>query len=48
LVEVKSAGWTYDKYELQNKQKQTAGKSSGYNFEIWVYNRKGERVECHK
>lgn len=48
LIEVKSKGWTYDKWELKNKLKQHAGKDLGYNYEIWVYNRKGEKVECYK
>jgi hypothetical protein len=48
LIEVKSKGWTYDKFEMQNKLKQSAGKNAGYNYEIWVYDRKGKRVECHK
>lgn len=28
--------------------KQTAGKALGYEYEIWVYNSKGEKVECYK
>jgi hypothetical protein len=28
--------------------KQTAVKDAGYECEIWVYNREGEKVECHK
>jgi len=28
--------------------KQKAGKALGYEYEIWVYNRKGEKVECYK
>jgi hypothetical protein len=27
--------------------KQIAGKELGYNYELWIYNRKGERVECY-
>jgi hypothetical protein len=48
LIEVKSKGWTYDNWESKNKQKQQAGKEMGYNYEIWVFNRKGEKVECYK
>ena len=48
LIEVKSKGWTYDKWEPKNKQKQHAGKELGYNYEIWVYNSKGEKVEFYK
>jgi len=28
--------------------KQKAGKALGYEYEIWVYNSKGEKVECYK
>jgi hypothetical protein len=28
--------------------KQEAAKVLGYNYEIWVYNRKGNKVECYK
>ena len=46
-IEVKS-NWT-----AKNKKdciflKQTAGKELGYEYEIWIYNAKGERVECHE
>jgi hypothetical protein len=42
-IEVKST-WTYQlKNVLLKKQ---AGKQLGYNYEIWIYNSKGEKVEC--
>jgi hypothetical protein len=28
--------------------KQQAGKELGFNYEIWVYDKKGEKVECYK
>ena len=28
--------------------KQQALKDAGYECEIWVYNKKGEKIECHK
>jgi hypothetical protein len=28
--------------------KQSAAKKLGYEYEIWVYNDKGEKVECYK
>ena len=46
-IEVKST-WTV-KYKKDNIfLKQNAGKKLGYLYEIWVYNKKGEIVECHK
>ena len=27
--------------------KQNAGKELGYQYEIWVYDGKGKKVECH-
>jgi hypothetical protein len=30
----------------ENLLKQKAVKDAGYNCEIWVYNSKGEKVEC--
>lgn len=27
--------------------KQNAAKELGYNYEIWVYNSKGEKVNCY-
>ena len=28
--------------------KQNAGKNLGYQYEIWIYDDKGNKVECHK
>jgi hypothetical protein len=28
--------------------KQKAGKELGYNYEIWVYDGKGKKIECYK
>jgi hypothetical protein len=46
-VEIKST-WTAEKKKDCIFLKQKAGKALGYNYEIWVYNRKGEKVECYK
>jgi len=42
-IEVKST-WTFQKKNVLLKQQ--AGKELGYNYEIWIYNSKGEKVEC--
>ena len=47
MIEVKST-WTAEKGKEYIFLKQEAGKKSGYLYEIWVYNNKGEKVECHK
>ena len=47
MVEVKST-WTAEKKKDNIFLKQEAGKKLGYSYEIWVYNKKGEIVECHK
>jgi DNA repair protein RadC len=43
-IEVKST-WTAKKKQDNIYLKQNAGKELGYNYEIWIYNGKGERVE---
>ena len=45
-IEVKSI-WTLEKKQDCIILKQEAGKDLGYNYEIWVYNAKGEKVECY-
>jgi hypothetical protein len=45
-IEVKSS-WTAEKKKDCIFLKQEAGKQFGYNYEIWVYNSKGEKVECY-
>lgn len=47
MIEVKST-WTAEKKKDNIFLKQEAGKKLGYLYEIWVYNKKGEIVECHK
>lgn len=43
IIEVKST-WTY-KCKLDNiPHKEKATKDAGYNYEIWVYNKKGEKI----
>ena len=44
-IEVKST-WTIKKQKDNIFVKQTAAKKLGYNYEIWVYNLHGEKVEC--
>jgi hypothetical protein len=48
-IEVKST-FTFDKGIKKDNifLKQHAGKKLGYEYEIWVYNKKGEKVECYK
>jgi hypothetical protein len=47
MVEVKST-WTAEKKKDNIFLKQEAGKKLGYLYEIWIYNKKGKIVECHK
>ena len=47
LVEVKSS-WTAKLHENDIFLKLEYAKKQGYNYEIWVYNGKGEKVECYK
>ena len=44
-IEVKST-WTAEKKKNNIFKKQLAGKELGYNYEIWIYNSKGDKVEC--
>jgi hypothetical protein len=44
-IEVKSS-WTLQKTNVFLKQ--NAGKELGYNYEIWVYDCKGNKLECYK
>lgn len=46
-IEVKST-WTAKKKYDNIFLKQQALKDAGYECEIWIYNKKGEKVECHK
>ena len=45
-IEVKST-WTAEKKKDSIFLKQNAGKQLGYNYELWVYNGKGEKVNCY-
>lgn len=45
-LEVKST-WTAEKKKDNIFLKQKAGKELGYHYEIWVYDGKGNKVECH-
>jgi hypothetical protein len=44
-IEVKST-WTAEKKKDNIFKKQQAGKQLGYNYEIWIYNAKGVKIEC--
>jgi hypothetical protein len=46
-IEVKST-WTMKKKRDNVFEKQQAMKDAGYECDIWVYNQKGEKIECHK
>jgi Uma2 family endonuclease len=45
-IEIKST-WTSQKKKDNIFLKQKAGKELGYLYEIWIYNNKGEMVECY-
>ena len=45
-IEVKST-WTIQKMKDNIFLKQQAAKELGYNYEIWVYNSKGEKTNCY-
>ena len=44
-IEIKST-WIIKKENVFLKQ--NAGKELGYNYEIWVYDCKGKKIQCHK
>jgi hypothetical protein len=44
MIEIKSA-WTVQKKHIFFKQ--TAGKALGYEYEIWIYDPKGDRTKVH-
>jgi hypothetical protein len=43
IIEVKSE-WIYNKQLELNKIKEKATKGNGYNYEVWMFNRKGIRI----
>ena len=45
-IEVKST-WTIEKMKDNVFLKQAAAKELGYKYEIWVYNPKGEKINCY-
>ena len=45
-IEVKST-WTAEKKKDCIFLKQESGKKAGFNYEIWVYSQKGEKVDCY-
>jgi hypothetical protein len=46
-IEVKST-WTAEKKNDNIFLKQNAGKELGYQYEIWIYDAKGNKVKCYK
>ena len=46
-IEIKST-WTFQKKHDNVLEKQAAVKLAGHQCEIWVFDAKGELVECHK
>ena len=46
-IEIKSQ-WTIEINTNVILLKQAAGKALGYEYEIWVYDKKGNMIECHK
>ena len=46
-IEVKST-WTAKLHDGNIMLKQNAAKELGYNYEIWIYNKEGLKVECFK
>ena len=45
-IEVKST-WTLQKVSSNIFEKQNAAKELGYNYEIWVYDKNGNKVETY-
>ena len=46
-IEVKS-DWTYNIKTNNIALKQLAAKELGYNYEIWVYDKKGNKTICYQ
>lgn len=46
-IEVKST-WTAEKKKDYIFTKQKSGKELGYEYEIWIYGKNGNKVECYK
>ena len=46
-IEVKST-WTLSLKKDNIFLKQKFAKEKGYEYEIWVFNKKGEKIECYK
>jgi hypothetical protein len=44
IIEVKSI-WTYEKDKEKNKLKEIACVDNGYNFELWIYDKNGKKIE---
>jgi hypothetical protein len=47
IIEVKST-WTYTSKLDGIKEKEDATKAAGYNYDIWIYDKKGTRVDREK
>ena len=46
-IEVKSI-YTFKKNKMINVLKMNATTKLGYNYEFWVYNKKGEKINCYE
>ena len=46
-IEVKSE-WYFNQGKDIIMLKQNSGKELGYKYEIWVYNNKGEKINCYE
>ena len=44
IIEVKST-WTYKSKTDNIKEKEESTKALGYNYEIWIYNKQGKKIE---
>jgi hypothetical protein len=47
IIEVKST-WTYNSKIDNIYEKENATKMAGYNYEIWIFDRKGNKIETDK
>jgi hypothetical protein len=47
IIEVKST-WTYNSKIDNIHEKENATKMAGYNYEIWIFDRKGNKIETDK
>lgn len=46
-IEVKST-WTFEKNKDKVFEKQKAGKNTGFEYEIWIFDKQGELVDLYE